>query len=140
MGVFDTIYCEYSLPEHDFLKDILDFQTKSLDPKMTTYTLTADGRLLEHRYIQEPVPEKERPYYGKPEWNREMFRLIGSLRTVETYFHDMEWHGDINFYTPYAGMWYEFTARFTEGKLDSIVFEHDKHIKLPSYKETSSNE
>lgn len=33
---------------------------------------------------------------------------------------DLEFHGDLNFYTVIKKTWFEFTARFTEGKLQWI--------------------
>ena len=44
MGLFDTLRCDYPLPDSCAERD---FQTKSLDPRMATYRLTADGRLLD---------------------------------------------------------------------------------------------
>ena len=46
MGLFDTIRCDYPLPDPR-LQDV-EFQTKSLDCAMQRYTITADGRLLRH--------------------------------------------------------------------------------------------
>jgi hypothetical protein len=44
MGLFDTIRCEHPLPDGCVARE---FQTKSLDPRMATYRLTADGHLLD---------------------------------------------------------------------------------------------
>ena len=44
MGMFDTIHCEYPLP--DACK-ATEFQTKSLDCTLDTFHLTASGRLLD---------------------------------------------------------------------------------------------
>ena len=42
MGIFDTIKCEYPLPDGC---TETKFQTKDLDPCLETYVLTKDGRL-----------------------------------------------------------------------------------------------
>lgn len=44
MGMFDTIRCEYPLPD---ACTATEFQTKSLDCILETYCLTASGRLLD---------------------------------------------------------------------------------------------
>lgn len=43
MGMFDTLYCDYPLPDKEVQHE--DFQTKSLDRLMDTYRITTDGRL-----------------------------------------------------------------------------------------------
>lgn len=49
MGMFDTIRCEYLLPDPEH--NALDFQTKSLDSCLNVYTITRDGRLLRHAQV-----------------------------------------------------------------------------------------
>jgi hypothetical protein len=34
---------------------------------------------------------------------------------------DLNYHGDMNFYTIYHGEWIEFKARFTDGQLESLT-------------------
>ncbi len=46
MGMFDTIRCDYPLPD---ACTETEFQTKSLDCGLDTYQLTATGRLLDAR-------------------------------------------------------------------------------------------
>jgi hypothetical protein len=125
MGLFDEIQCEYPLPDPAVQKEI--FQTKRLDCSMDRYTITADGRLILHKTRYELVPEEERPSYGTPEWETSPFtRFLGSLRVVPEGDVELVYHGDIEFYTPIGGAgddepeWFEFQARFTEGRLQWI--------------------
>ena len=94
MGMFDTIYCEYPLPEA--AHQTLDFQTKNLECALDTYTITSDGRLVRHA------------------------RRGGLWKTPED--HDVEWplHGDIRFYTSKDKVWIEYVARFTHGQVEWI--------------------
>lgn len=124
MGVFDELRCEYPLPDAAVQDEV--FQTKSLDRTMTRYTITADGRLIEHTVRCESVPEEERPYYGKPEWEKPLNRLIGSMKSIPVRDVEVPFHGDVFFYTSRgkpqteAFEWFEYQARFTDGKLQWI--------------------
>ena len=46
MGIFDTVTCDYPLP--DPRHQDLEFQTKDLEKMMGHYTITRDGRLIRH--------------------------------------------------------------------------------------------
>ncbi len=83
MGMFDEIRCEYPLP--DAAMQDATFQTKSFDRDMTHYTITADGQLIHHTVQWESVPEEERPYYGRPEWDKPFLRVAGSIKTIPTW-------------------------------------------------------
>lgn len=96
------------------------FQTKDFDRSLSTYVIK-DGRLFERRYRREGVPEEERPYHGKPEWDRgdpeglervrkrtgrspswlfypEYYREFGSERVAGHEDRDLGYHGDLVFY------------------------------------------
>ncbi len=97
MGLFDTVHCEYPLP--NAAHQDLEFQTKSLESLLDTYTLTRDGRLMRHARRG-----------GRGGLDR-----------------DIEWplHGDIRIYTslrPPAGEreWVEYVVRFTHGRVEWI--------------------
>jgi hypothetical protein len=97
MGLFDTVHCEYPLP--NAAHQNLEFQTKDLESLLDTYTLTRDGRLMRHS---------------------RRGRSAGLDR-------DIEWplHGDIRIYTslrPPAGEreWVEYVVRFTHGRVEWI--------------------
>lgn len=49
MGLFDTIECDYPLPNPRH-RD-LEFQTKDLDCLMHRYSIARDGRLLKHARV-----------------------------------------------------------------------------------------
>ena len=122
MGMFDEIRCEYPIPDAE-VQDAL-FQTKDFDCQLHLYTITKEGRLIHHDGHLELVSEEERPYYGKPEWEKPLFKLAGSMRFVPDGDVDTNYHGDVIFYTS-AGKrpnyeWYEYQARFTEGQLQWI--------------------
>jgi hypothetical protein len=97
MGMFDTIYCEYPLP--DARHQYLDFQTKNLECLLDTYTITVDGRLV-----------------------RRARRGWGAGAGPE---RDIEWplHGDIRIYTSVKSEdppWVEYVVRFTHGVVEWI--------------------
>jgi hypothetical protein len=96
MGLFDTIECQYPLPDPRLQGE--SFQTKDLDCLLESYTITADGRLLRQA------------------------RSGGDTASLD---RDVEWpiHGDIRIYTGdpdrERGL-VEFVVRFTHGRVESI--------------------
>jgi len=111
------------------------FQTKDLENYLGTYIIKND-RLFERIHEREEVPEEERTYYGKPEWNeggkgfgKDHYRRAGSMRIVGHKDVDLDYHGDIFFYASKKELglagdwergWIEFKARFTHGDLEWI--------------------
>jgi hypothetical protein len=96
MGVFDTLRCEYELPDKEVQGEV--FQTKSIRRLMDTYTITREGKLLLHRAWGDgdaPLTDLEIPYHG------------------EIRFYTVLKHGD-EYKT------YEYRARFTRGRLESL--------------------
>src|SRR3954451_23376017 len=96
MGMFDTVYCEYPLP--DARHQDLEFQTKNLECALFTFTITRDGRLVRRAW---------RGWRG------------------DSPDSDVEWllHGDIRFYTSVKTeepSWIEYVARFTHGRIEWI--------------------
>lgn len=97
MGLFDTIHCEYPLP--DARHQDLDFQTKNLECALDMYTITREGRLV------------RRARHG---W--------GAGAVLD---RDVEWplHGDIRIYTSVKTEeppWVEYVVRFTHGRVEWI--------------------
>jgi hypothetical protein len=97
MGLFDTVYCEYPLP--DARHQDLDFQTKNLECTLDTYTITRDGRLV-----------------------RRARRGWGAGAVLD---RNVEWplHGDIKIYTSVKTEdppWVEYVVRFTHGRVEWI--------------------
>jgi hypothetical protein len=111
MGMFDTVTCHYPI---EGMGGPFDFQTKQFDCCMDHYTITAEGRLIHHQVAWKPVPESQRPYYGKPEWEQGgIWRSIGSITTIPAADVDTNFHGDIELR--------DFTLRFTDGQVSKII-------------------
>ncbi len=97
MGMFDTIRCEYPLPDCKFQER--SFQTKSLERLLDEYTITKRGRLILHMHRHYQTKTKD---------------------------VDFEFHGDLRFYTSDGSRengdfeWVEYKVRFTEGQLQWI--------------------
>ena len=92
MGLYDMVICDAQLPDWCAVRH---FQTKDLhyvDGDMSTYRITAGGRLL-------------------------LVAVIGNKEAVE---HDMEFDGSLNFYAAFFSDWYEYRAKFTDGNLVEI--------------------
>lgn len=111
------------------------FQTKDLENYLGTYVIK-DGRFFERIYQREKVPEEERTYYCKPEWDeggkifgKDHYRWVGVKRIVGHKDVDLDYHGDIWFYASKKELGLaedrrsglvEFKARFTHGDLEWI--------------------
>lgn len=133
MGLFDEIFCEYPLPEgFEHLQDKV-FQTKDLDNYMTRYVIKKDGGLYQRIYEVEDIPEDEvDTTVIFPVRHRRTGKVTDTLVTK---LHDMpivgEVHGDIHFYTSTGSRktndfhWYDFVARFNDGKLKWIKVIED---------------
>lgn len=123
MGMFDSVECEYPLPDPE--AQHIWFQTKDLNNLMDNYTITREGRLILHLWDYEETPKAERRYPDAPEGSFEsMFGIIrkveGSERLVDQHYHgDLYFYGFLDERNP-ASDWYEYRARFTEGTLTSI--------------------
>jgi hypothetical protein len=97
MGLFDTVKCDYPLP--DPAHQELEVQTKDLDRGLEQYAITRDGRLLRHP--------------------RGCLFPAGRGRAVE-------WpiHGDLRIYESVerqgGGGWVEYVLRFREGQAQSV--------------------
>ena len=93
MGLFDTVHCEYPLPEARHQG--LEFQTKNLECMLGRYTITRDGRLTRHALPGGRGPGRD------IEWPI---------------------HGDVSIYTRDRSedAWVEYVARFTHGRVEWI--------------------
>ena len=116
MGLFDTIelYDDVHLPEYpDGVAPAVDvdWQTKGIDrPSMTTFRITADGRLLEEEWHTEEVRPEERPHAGRDDVEEDdLLYMAGSLNRVHDGWTERDsYHGR-----------FEITHSFEE--LDSLV-------------------
>jgi len=121
MGMYDELTCEYPLPEKFKKYQDKVFQTKSLVSCLDKYVITKDGELVHHSFNWDTLPEEERPYYGKPEWDK--FSWIGSLKRIPNEPQKLNHTGEVRFYEwdTEDDIWIEFIAFFSKGKL--IYFE-----------------
>ncbi len=83
MGLFDTVRCEFPLPDPSHQE--LEFQTKDLDCLMDEYLITREGRLLRRgrlgsrglsRNIEWPFDREVRIYKLDPENDREFIEYV----------------------------------------------------------------
>lgn len=140
MGLYDEVTCKFPLPnlaeDEKHIQEAV-FQTKSLDPSMDHYTINEQGRLIFNRVEIEVLPEEERPYYGKKEWDGSpLLQMAGAFKMIPMEDIDMEYHGDIYIYEFIDGKWVEFKVRFTEGSVSKInrIFEEVKKDESESDK------
>ena len=100
MGRFDTLHCDYPLPDPEFQNE--DFQTKDLGETLGHYRITKDGRLWR-------LPRRVNPFAKD---------TPSSDAADEP--EDTNYHGDLYFYTGTDKEWIEYDARFTYGTVDWI--------------------
>ncbi len=127
MGMYDTLFIHADmLPVSDEEKikigDAIDWQTKDLECIMTEVYITDDGEVKISCWEYETVPKEERPH---PEEDG-ILGLCGSVRRINEHLETLPYHGYINFYSDVKGEWYEFIAKFTDGKLVNIERILDK--------------
>lgn len=123
MGMFDWVQCDAALPDGRVVDGPV-WQSKDGPCELGVITITADGELMFEDAHTDILPEEERPYYGKPEWQQDgFFRLIGSMRRVVDRRVRQEFHGDFYFYDYHddTKVFEEYRARFTHGRLESIA-------------------
>ena len=142
MSMFDDITCKKELPLNEELKTLsikweeVGFQTKDLENCLLHYTISEDGRLLEHVVEQEYVhyTEEERKQKGRRPWD-----LYKEVIIKNEYDKEVHHHGVVNFYTgvDYTDeeeFWVEFNAFFIYGKLDRIeLFKCEKQKSRTVY-------
>ena len=113
------------LPISDEEKKIIgktpNWQTKSFDCEMTEIYITDEGELKINRFEYEAVPKEERPYPNEDG----LMGLMGSLRRVNERLETISHHGFVNFYAKVESKFFSFSAKFTDGKLVSIVRDDD---------------
>jgi len=101
------------------------FQTKDFDNCLEIYKITETGKLLKEISEMEVVPEEERPYYNKPEWNDPklsgFFRIFGSLRKNSLGWEETNFTGEVTMYTSRDDEWYEYKLLFVKGKLREVT-------------------
>jgi len=120
MGMFDWIKVEQKIPGYAEIPDE-EFQTKSFENCMEHYVITGNGQLYREEWEYEWIDDEERLLKGYSQRIEESYRRV--------YLTD--YHGDVIFYTSHphreGGVWRDYTARFTEGKLARIWFEDKQY-------------
>ena len=128
MGMYDNLIINTDkLPVTDEEKKLIgknpNWQTKDFDCVLTEIYITDEGELKINRWNYEKVPKEEIPHP-----NSEGLRgLMGIVRRVNERLETIEHHGYVNFYSNIGGDWYEFFAKFTDGKL--VAIEGGKEAK-----------
>lgn len=111
MGMFDYLTCKTRLPGFENYQDV-DCQTKSLFCTLAKFTITFDGRLIQHRTRIENAEATE-AVFGEV--------VLPRRRDIPLGDRDLEFHGDLQFITTIPGMpFVNFVARFTNGQLSWI--------------------
>ena len=129
--MFDTIIVNRKLPLTKEIKNAfpdtdwtdVDFQTKSLDNTMTTYTIKGNGLYydkVEGEYVRTMTEEEEKKERKKHKWVWPVEFVESSRKTVKEPFH-----GTVNFYhykeDKDDNTWdIEWDAVFNVGKLVSL--------------------
>jgi hypothetical protein len=122
MGMFDTLFVNLDfLPltseEQEFLGEDCSFQTKDFDCELTEIYITDDGELKINRFEYQDVPRHERPHPN----DDGILGLAGSIRRINERLETISYNGFVEFYTYVDGVFFEFFAKFDDGKLDVIT-------------------
>jgi hypothetical protein len=129
MGMFDNLKIKTEMlpitdDEKRFLGESPDWQTKDFDCILSTAEITDGGKLRFRRFS-----------YG---WDENavsgMTKITGkkgALTEENAQWIDLkDYHGFVNFYTnDKNNKWWEFNAKFTNGKLVGIMGGKDGNIK-----------
>ena len=118
--MFDSLFINNEkLPVTDDERIVIgntEWQTKDFDCDLTEIYITDEGELKINRWEYETVPKEERQY---PDDNG-LKGLFGCIKRVNERLETIPYHGIITFYGKSNNDWYEFYAKFTDGKLVSI--------------------
>ncbi len=130
MGLFDTVelYDDVHLPEYPegiTPAEDVDWQTKGIDrPTMTTFRITADGRLLEEEWHTEAVPPEDRPYASRDDVDEDDFRyMAGSRNRVhDGWIERDDYHGRFKLKHSFEGLetLVTYQVTFTHGQLEGF--------------------
>lgn len=114
MGMFDNLHINTEkLPVSDEEKKLIGkniiWQTKDFDCTLTDIHITDDNELTIRRFE-----------HGWDETQKNGFGTMGVLIEQNVRTEIIPYNGFVNFYTNIESDWYEFFAKFTNGKLESI--------------------
>jgi len=98
MGMFDELTCDYPLPEVGVVN--WKFQTKDLGCDLAHYHITTDGelQLWVHGWLDD----------------------FKDVLPIPVQLHGEPYHGYLTFHDFRDEIWYDFRAKFTDGKLIRI--------------------
>ncbi len=108
MGMYDEIICKYPLPDKEVQHHV--FQTKDLAQNMCRYSITSEGRLVLFPWMVDEISKKSK-------YDMEDPKIINFNSRLEFY---------TSFTEDGKHKWYEYVARFKNGKLlciDKVVNE-----------------
>lgn len=143
MGLYDTINCEYPLPNWPEGLEEGSFQSKDTPAQgLMLYRITSDGKLQVRNFDSRIIPAK---LSGDPPSDATWSDRLNYYDTTEHYNHrwvDESFSGAIRFYTSYKDAefsdydvsgWVEYQAVFVDGKLHNINLA--KHTEPRNYSE-----
>jgi hypothetical protein len=110
MGMFDKVICEVPLPD-GWKPEASDLQTKDFECCLTTIKISSDGKLHRLEWESEPYDLDE------PDW----LGMTKGLRRINERWAEIWFHGFMNFYGNETDGWHEYSAKFTDGELVSIM-------------------
>lgn len=121
MGMFDYLYIDtemlpVSKEEKEAIGKNPGWQTKDWDCILTEIYITNDGELKVNEWKYVTVPKEERPHPNE----EGLLGMMGSIRRENERLEKKDYHGYITFYGDINSEWYEFVAKFTDGKLTSL--------------------
>lgn len=121
MGMYDNLIINIDkLPLSDEEKRLMGkntiWQTKDFECILTEIYITDDDELKINKWNYIEVPKKER----KNPDSEGLSGLCGSLKRVNERLENIYYHGHVNFYSYINENFYEFFAKFDNGKLVSI--------------------
>jgi hypothetical protein len=119
VGMYDEITVEFSFEEkYKHLQNVV-FQTKSLSCCLDNYLVDQEGQLWMQKAIWDVIPEKDRPYFGKPEWNSRFGKIVGMLDIVNAEKQKHHHTGEIKMYyfDDASKVDYDIVCFFDNGKM-----------------------
>lgn len=131
VGMYDCVRIDDSihLPEYELRSnDDVEWQTKTFERIMGTYKVTAEGKLFKEEWHYEEVPEEERPMYDEDigGFENDLDKAFGSMAKVHEGWIQKDYHGRMNIVGTDEENFYEYSLKFTNGRLEDIEL-NDKH-------------
>jgi hypothetical protein len=116
------VKCEYELPGANKTIQDTDFFTNDMmiGSRAPKYVIDRDGYLLSANTFYEVVSEKDRPFYGRPEWDKDIiYRTIGSLKPTEMYEQIVTYNGKLTIEHVYDRS-FKYEIEFQQGQVIKV--------------------